>query len=336
MKKWKKRTVAFLILLFALPQTFGSVMAASGTWKKDGRGYWYSYADGTYAKSSWLEDGGKWYYFRANGYMAKGWLKLGGKWYYFGKDGAMVTGSMTIDGTSYTFDQNGVMVSEGSGSTGGKVGSIVTFGKYEQDNNSSNGKEAIEWLVLDEKSDGSLFVVSRYAIERQSYNAGYVDMTWENCALRKWLNSTFLNAAFTSAEQAKILQTTVVNEDNPFTGVKGGNTTKDKVFLLSIGEVQKYFGASKLSTQGYTINEKAPCKATAYAKANNAMTYDLSSIAYASDLKQFSGNCWYWLRSPGGNARRAAYVNNLGEAGYASFYIYNTDCSVRPAMWIKP
>ena len=377
MKKWKKRIAAALILAFTLPQSFGGVIAASGTWKDNNGKHWYSYSDGTYAKDTWLEDGGKWYYFNSNGYvetgltkvgnfwyyftpvtgvmhigwqaingnwyyfeasghMKTGWLHLNEKWYYFNSNGIMVTGTTSINGKSYTFDKNGVMVSSGSTSSGSNAGEIITFGTYEQDNNTSNGKEAIEWIILEKRSDGSLFVVSRYALDRQSYNAGYVDMTWEKCALRSWLNNTFYNAAFSSAEKAKIQTTTVVNENNPYTGTKGGNNTQDKVFLLSLSEVNKYFGSTALSSQGYSINPKSACAPTPYAKVHNTFTYNFSANYYAEEMKQFSGNCWYWLRTPGPTARRAAYVNNIGEAGYASFYIYNTDCAVRPAMVIKP
>ena len=75
--------------------------AATGTWKHDKTGWWYSYGGGSYAKNAWIKSGGKWYYFGANGYMVTGWKKIGGKWYYFCTDGYMVTGTQTIGGTVY-------------------------------------------------------------------------------------------------------------------------------------------------------------------------------------------------------------------------------------------
>ena len=44
-----------------------------------------------------------------------------------------------------------------------RVGSYVTFGSYEQDNDTGNGSEDVEWLVLD-KQDDALLVISRYGI----------------------------------------------------------------------------------------------------------------------------------------------------------------------------
>lgn len=36
------------------------------------------------------------------------------------------------------------------------VGSIVTFGRYEQDGNPDNGQEKIEWIVLDVQNECSI------------------------------------------------------------------------------------------------------------------------------------------------------------------------------------
>ncbi len=41
------------------------------------------------------------------------------------------------------------------------IGDTVLFGAYEQDNETTNGKEAIEWRVLDKRPDGSFFFKRR-------------------------------------------------------------------------------------------------------------------------------------------------------------------------------
>ena len=114
MKKFKKLCGAILIAGFMLTQialgSSGEAEAASGKWKQDKKGWWYSYSDGSYAKSQWLQIGKKWYYFNANGYMAKGWKQIGKKWYYFGTNGAMRTGWQKISGKWYYFLSSGSMV----------------------------------------------------------------------------------------------------------------------------------------------------------------------------------------------------------------------------------
>ena len=322
-------------MLFALPQISGSTEAATsnGTWKQDSKGKWFSYPDGSYARNTWLLDNAKWYHFDSKGYMQTGWLTIGGKTYYLGTDGVMVTGTVSIDGKTYNFDSNGVMIQVNTGSA---VGEIFRFGSYEQDNNTGNGKEPIEWIVLEKRSDGTLFLLSRYALDDKQYNTDTSATSWEKCTSRKWLNGDFYNAAFSAAEKAKIQTTTVVNEANPFTGASGGKNTSDKIFLLSYSEVKKFFGDSTLSSQGYSVNPRAACSPTPYAKTQNIYTMNLSSHYYADDIKQYSGNCWWWLRTPGTDTKRAMYVSNFGDAGYGNFYVYNCDAGLRPAMVIKP
>lgn len=77
----------------------------------------------------------------------------------------------------------------------------IIFGVYEQDGDLTNGPEPIEWEVLGTDSNGTL-LVSRYILDCQPYNTEYVDVTWETCSLRAWLNDDFLNTAFTPFEQS--------------------------------------------------------------------------------------------------------------------------------------
>ncbi len=191
-----------------------------------------------------------------------------------------------------------------------EIGDYITFGRYEQDNNTSNGKEDIEWLVLDKK-DGKALVISKYALDCQPYNTSYTDVTWETCTLRKWLNNTFLNAAFTDAEKSLIPTVTVSADKNPKYSTNPGNATQDKVFLLSITEVNEYFNS----------DSARQCKATAYAEAQGAY------------VNSSNGNCWWWLRSPGYNQNYAALVLYDGyvyEFGYTVFQFG----AVRLALWI--
>ena len=86
------------------------------------------------------------------------------------------------------------------------VGDIVYFGSYEQDNDTTNGKEVIEWLVLSQDVD-KILLVSKYALDCQPYNTSYEMISWKTCSLNKWLNETFLNAAFSAEEQNSIICT---------------------------------------------------------------------------------------------------------------------------------
>lgn len=197
------------------------------------------------------------------------------------------------------------------------VGDTVFFGAYEQDNNISNGKEDIEWLVL-AKEDNRLLVISQYTLDCQRYNTEYANVTWENCTLRKWLNEDFLNSTFSDGEKAMIPTLTVSADKNPDYSTEPGNATQDKVFLLSITEANRYF----------KTDEERMCVPTAYAKANGA--YMSSSYT-----KGGIATCWWWLRSPGLFQHLAADVYHDGGVISRGHSINNGHGGVRPAMWIE-
>lgn len=193
-----------------------------------------------------------------------------------------------------------------------KAGDYVFFGEYEQDNNTSNGKEDVEWLVLEVK-DGKALVISKYALDHKPYNTSNTDVTWETSTLRKWLNNDFLGSAFSANEKAMIPTVTVSADKNPNHSTNPGNTTQDQVFLLSITEVNKYFNS----------DSARQCEPTDYAVANGVSEFG-------------SGCCWWWLRSPGDTRNSAANVGSVGDVDeeYGA-YICSDGAAVRPALWIE-
>ena len=197
------------------------------------------------------------------------------------------------------------------------VGDTLVFGTYEQDNDTTNGKEDIEWLVLT-KENNKILVVSDKALDCKPYNQSRDYVTWETCSLRNWLNNDFINAAFTAEERAMIPTVTVSADMNPEYNTNPGNATKDRVFLLSIVETEKYF----------TSDEARKCVPTEYAISNGAYTSD-------SYTKGGKVTCWWWLRSPGGNRNRAAYVDLDGSVFRNGYFVSYDDGSVRPALWIS-
>ena len=110
-RKLQLFTAVLITGFFLLFFSFSTLRAeaAAGVWKKDAKGYWYEYADGSYAKSKWIRDGKKYYYLNSAGYMQTGWKTIGGKKYYLGKDGARRTGWKTVGGRSYYFGSRGAM-----------------------------------------------------------------------------------------------------------------------------------------------------------------------------------------------------------------------------------
>ena len=104
-----------------------------GQWIQNDKGWWYQYADGSYAKNTWEAINGAWYHFDSNGYMQTGWFtegtakyyldpasgvmltgwqQINNKWYYFNGSGIMLTGWQWIGTTCYYFDGTGVMAAD--------------------------------------------------------------------------------------------------------------------------------------------------------------------------------------------------------------------------------
>lgn len=61
----------------------------SGRWKKDNKGWWWEYSDGTYPTNKWLKIDDRWYWFDSAGYCVKGYQTINGKKYYFAEKYAM-------------------------------------------------------------------------------------------------------------------------------------------------------------------------------------------------------------------------------------------------------
>ena len=91
------------------PDSVQVIPKLTGTWKSNSKGWWYSWSDGSYSKSTFENIGGKTYYFDSDGYMVTGWQKIGGAWYYFSAGGAMTTGWQKINEKWYYMNESGVM-----------------------------------------------------------------------------------------------------------------------------------------------------------------------------------------------------------------------------------
>jgi len=157
--------------------------------------------------------------------------------------------------------------------------------------------------------------VSDKNLDCAPYNSSAETVTWEECTLRKWLNSKFLDKAFTAQEKNAVLESLVVNEDGA-KGSEAGADTYDKVYLLSIYEVidPELGFPTDWKDQGGTrvaLN-------TEYTKSKRALTNPDMSGAW-------------WLRTPG-DAKNAANVFNTGKVFVRGGNVNNFIFAVRPAM----
>jgi len=183
-------------------------------------------------------------------------------------------------------------------------GQVLVFGTYEQDNNTRNGKEPVEWIVVRVEGARAL-LLSRYGLDVRRFNEKWVKISWKDCGLRQWLNSTFYNECFTEAQKRSIL-TTTIQSNYVDTYVQ----TQDNVFALSAQECTQYLNPYLL-----------PCVSTPYANAQKAASSN--------------GNCYWWLRD---TTVRKNDANRVEPDGEVLEYGSNTNAAgvcVRPAIWVN-
>ena len=114
-----------------------------------------------------------------------------------------------------------------------------------------------------------------------------------------------------------IPRVTVSADKNPHYSTNPGNITTDKVFLLSIKEVNKYFSSDKARE----------CATTYYAITQAAYTI--------GDSSEGGTRNWWWLRSPAGNPTSAAAVSYDGSVYSIGLDFDWGNCAIRPALWIN-
>ncbi len=185
-----------------------------------------------------------------------------------------------------------------------KVGDVIKLGEWHSD--------PIEWQVLEVK-DGKALLLSKYALACRKYHETCVDITWENCDLRKWLNGEFFQKAFKGDVAKCVVESHVPAHYNPDYSTDPGNDTNDKVFLLSVKEVLQYFKK----------DEERICMPLSFVKSEGAWVGD-------------NGGCCWWLRSPGRNAYDAAIVNFAGSVLSSGDGVNDGNDVVRPAFWYSP
>ena len=174
------------------------------------------------------------------------------------------------------------------------AGNVVRFGTFEQDNNTKNGAEPIEWLVLAVENGKSLLLSKKVLIALEFHNTDKdKKISWDNCDLKAWMNKDFMKS-FSNIEQNVI--------------VKGAIGT---VFLLNDSEVEKYL----------PLERDRICEATEYSvqKYGSRTSWWLRNTYYDNHYVNYTNN------------GMKAYLVYAGKIDDGSF---NYTYGVRPAIWV--
>ena len=188
--------------------------------------------------------------------------------------------------------------------------------------------EPVIWQILsyDAKTD-TIKLMSRDILDAQEYYDNTEIRTinettiypnnYEYSNIRKWLNETFYNTAFTSSDKSAIVKTTLDN--SAYSTEYDSNSTTDNVWLLSYDEAEN-------ADYGFTTNSyetgTRQAKTTDYAESQGISV-------------DFADKCTSWrLRSAGYDDGSASYVYSDGRVRDSS-NVYRTDYGVRPALTLN-
>ena len=189
-----------------------------------------------------------------------------------------------------------------------EVGDIIELGSYPATYTNSSGtsvsagtyaNQPVTWKVLEvDETNNKALVISEKLLTFMKHQTDTSDYTWSGSLIRTWLNNTgsdgFISQyGLSSVSIAEVTHDTDLNRST--------ESTTDKVFLLSVSEVNTYFAD------------------------------DTARVA-----KNLSDSATYWwLRSRGSvDSFSAACVDGGGDVCASGDYAGDV-CGVRPAFWIN-
>ena len=196
------------------------------------------------------------------------------------------------------------------------VGDTLTMGRVPDNHECVEARgQAVNWRVLDvdRVNNRALVISEKVLINMKPYTtanlSNYSSYTyrWADCDINSYLNGSFI----TEYGLNDVSMASVEHETEAYTftnnSFEGTSTTatksSEKVFLLSVAEVNKYF-----------------------------TTYD-ARLAYP--LSDTTSAAYWWLRSPG--SLRCWFVADVDDNGYVdaigNFVYYQR--GLRPAFWIN-
>lgn len=186
------------------------------------------------------------------------------------------------------------------------VGDEITFGRFP--NNDDFIMHPLKWRVIAKENGKALLITvdDIISLDRNVKQTG----VWAKSNARKMLNDGFLNTAFGEVERSQIATVTLSTAPNKKCKVDGGPNTKDRVFLLSMEEVEKYMPSV----------EDRKSKATEYAQKQ----------------RQERRNIGYWqLRTPGEGMNGSVAVEDYSGEFSAMTGNHVGYSYIRPAIWIQ-
>lgn len=182
------------------------------------------------------------------------------------------------------------------------------FGRYYQTYSINGAKSPVEWLILTE-TDDAYFLLSKYALDANRFGSSRYPCYWANSEVRSFLNSEFLQEAFTEKEQQYIL----------LTNTSLGHPSKDYIFLLSIEEVKQY------------LTDRS-AYATQFARIGHLR---IIGEKWGGAATTNTGAVHWWLRNSGVDYYHAIFIAPNGTISIRGDRVSSPHFALRPALWVN-
>lgn len=186
---------------------------------------------------------------------------------------------------------------------------IINGSKYHKTENNYFKYEPIKWRVLHYENSEAFLLVDAI-LDSQPYHSENEEIDWEKSSIRAWLNNEFINKAFSNEENKAINTVELINKDNSKYGTQGGKNTSDKLFLLSLSEVDE---TEESKEYGFWDKKTRKCKNDNFSEE----TY------------------FWWLRSPGNSSHDAAGVYYYGWVFGYGYDVQEPAGGIRPALYLN-
>ena len=186
---------------------------------------------------------------------------------------------------------------------------IINGSKYHKTENNYFKYEPIKWRVL-HYENSEAFLLADAILDSQPYHSENEEIDCEKSSIRAWLNNEFINKAFSNEENKAINTVELINKDNSKYGTQGGKNTSDKLFLLSLSEVDE---TEESKEYGFWDKKTRKCKNDNFSEE----TY------------------FWWLRSPGNSSHDAAGVYYYGWVFGYGYDVQEPAGGIRPALYLN-
>ena len=205
---------------------------------------------------------------------------------------------------------------------------LVTLGKYPQ---STEGHiETLSWIVIKEVDDRVLLLCEKcidtapFDDVKNTFDCDH--FTWHDSYIRRWLNTTFFDCAFTEDEKKQLV--TYTYEESGSYYERSSRRRKnflhkmnDYVFLLSFNEVP------------VNVN-KAKSELTEYAKMKGLKGYNPNRYS-PWWLRDVGFSTVSIVRASGEVDKRGYEVNSGFEPKFNEWSVQGIKIGVRPAIWVR-